>query len=264
MEVRYNDPLAIESADNIRFDFEDWLEWAEAEEERYFTPLAPARKRPSVCKHWMRGLCKSNQYTCEYYHVLDQRLLPVCYFYTRGTCMNPNCQFRHPVGVEDTVFCVAYARGFCKLGPKCEKKHEQLSADELVNRERHIRLAIESNRRENQRRPQGVDEQSFTRCAKPRPGAQQSSWESRVAGATTRKRPRNGGTPEPVAAAVTAQRTRGEPKRRRVPPTLSRQRLRPPQRAQSRMQTQPTPTAMLERHLPNRCGNDRRRHRPKR
>jgi hypothetical protein len=43
----------------------------------------------TVCKHWLRGLCKKET-TCEYVHEYDLSRMPLCQFFqTYGTCGNP-------------------------------------------------------------------------------------------------------------------------------------------------------------------------------
>ena len=42
-----------------------------------------------VCKHWLRGLCKSGDF-CTYLHVYDLSKMPLCGFYNSGQCKNPD------------------------------------------------------------------------------------------------------------------------------------------------------------------------------
>lgn len=57
-------------------------------------------------------------------------MFPICQFYLRDGCSNPDCIFRHPASEQETVFCVNYARGFCAKGPKCTEKHLKCDASQ--------------------------------------------------------------------------------------------------------------------------------------
>lgn len=72
MNVFYNDPLPS-SADDWRmtFDFEPAMHAQEEKRRAIFEPLAPPRKEPIVCLHWLRGLCHKNEFTCERYHIYE-------------------------------------------------------------------------------------------------------------------------------------------------------------------------------------------------
>jgi hypothetical protein len=137
----------------IKFDIDAPIDALEEQERQFFAPLEPKKKIASVCKHWLRGLCRRNMYTCDYYHIYDEELLPLCQFFTRGECNIPDCMFRHPVLAKDMVYCVDYARGFCKDGPKCLKRHARFESSELAKRQQHIDYAIKSNVRARQKRP---------------------------------------------------------------------------------------------------------------
>lgn len=115
------------------------------------------RKQDTICKHWLRGLCKFRDYDCPYQHVYDMRLVPVCHFYVRGECTNADCTFLHPMSA-DTVLCVSYARGFCKLGKKCPWQHKRLAATEVDALERHV-VAAEISQREYHRRNRDILQQ---------------------------------------------------------------------------------------------------------
>lgn len=90
------------------------------------------RKQNTICKHWLRGLCKFRDYDCPHQHVYDDRLRPVCHFFIRNQCTNPDCPFLHPNQTE-SVLCVSYARGFCKLGDKCPWQHKRKTEHDLLN-----------------------------------------------------------------------------------------------------------------------------------
>ncbi|CAO1627862.1 unnamed protein product [Parajaminaea phylloscopi] len=91
-------------------------------------PFPPSQVDPSkrtVCKHWLRGLCKKSDATCDYLHEYDMRKMPECrMFATFGFCnAGDDCLYRHKLPREKRRECEDYARGFCPRGPDCGKKH---------------------------------------------------------------------------------------------------------------------------------------------
>ena len=85
--------------------------------------------RRTVCKHWLRGLCKKGD-MCDYLHEYDLRRMPECRFFaTFGFCNSTeDCLYVH---IEPSVKrrrCERYERGFCELGPQCPKKHVRRTA----------------------------------------------------------------------------------------------------------------------------------------
>lgn len=80
--------------------------------------------RRTVCKHWLRGLCKKGD-ACDYLHEYDLRRMPECRFYaTYGFCnATEECLYIHIAPEIKRRECELYRRGFCPKGPKCEKKH---------------------------------------------------------------------------------------------------------------------------------------------
>lgn len=76
-----------------------------------------------VCKHWLRGLCKKDEF-CEYLHEFDLSKMPECYFFSKfGECSNTECMYRHIDPEKKRNECPYFARGFCKHGPKCRHRH---------------------------------------------------------------------------------------------------------------------------------------------
>ncbi|KAK0478404.1 hypothetical protein IW261DRAFT_1483362 [Armillaria novae-zelandiae] len=71
----------------------------------------------TVCKHWLRGLCKKGD-ACEFLHEYNLRRMP-----------EYECLYAHPK--ERKVECPDYQRGFCKLGPECPRKHVRRVACQL-------------------------------------------------------------------------------------------------------------------------------------
>ena len=94
----------------------------------------------TMCKHWLRGLCKKG-FNCEYLHIYDMSKMPYCHFYQRGKliiqlcffrifnlreqtklmfvikgeCQDPECVFLHKT--EEKEECPWYAHiGFCRYG----------------------------------------------------------------------------------------------------------------------------------------------------
>ncbi|KAK0632064.1 hypothetical protein B0T14DRAFT_597600 [Immersiella caudata] len=77
-----------------------------------------------VCKHWLRGLCKKGE-SCEFLHEYNLRKMPECNFFVRnGYCSNGDeCLYLHIDPQSRLPPCPHYDRGFCPLGPRCDKKH---------------------------------------------------------------------------------------------------------------------------------------------
>lgn len=69
----------------------------------------------TVCKHWLRGLCKKGD-ACEFLHEYNLRRMPECWWYAKyGYCSaGDECLYAHPK--ERRAECPDYKRGFCKLG----------------------------------------------------------------------------------------------------------------------------------------------------
>jgi cleavage and polyadenylation specificity factor subunit 4 len=69
----------------------------------------------TVCKHWLRGLCKKGD-ACEFLHEYNLRRMPECWWFAKyGYCSaGDECLYAHPK--ERRVECPDYNRGFCKLG----------------------------------------------------------------------------------------------------------------------------------------------------
>jgi len=76
----------------------------------------------TVCKHWLRGLCKKGD-GCEFLHEYNLRRMPECWWFAKyGYCSaGDECLYAHPK--ERKIECPDYNRGFCKLGPLCPRKH---------------------------------------------------------------------------------------------------------------------------------------------
>ncbi|XP_033374490.1 putative cleavage and polyadenylation specificity factor subunit 4-like protein isoform X1 [Parus major] len=83
----------------------------------------PGGAKPTVCKHWLRGLCKRGD-GCGFLHDSDASRMPECCLYSKfGQCSNKDCPFLHLDGTASTVGCPWYDRGFCRHGPLCKYKH---------------------------------------------------------------------------------------------------------------------------------------------
>ncbi|EPQ27006.1 uncharacterized protein PFL1_05290 [Pseudozyma flocculosa PF-1] len=78
----------------------------------------------TVCKHWLRGLCKKGE-QCDYLHEYDLRRIPECRFFaTFGFCNSgDDCLYLHVDRKIKRRECQRYNRGFCPRGPDCPKKH---------------------------------------------------------------------------------------------------------------------------------------------
>ena len=80
------------------------------------TALRDPNKR-TVCKHWLRGLCKKGD-QCDYLHEYDMRRIPECRFYaTFGFCNSgDDCLYLHVDAAIKRRECEKYNRGFCPKG----------------------------------------------------------------------------------------------------------------------------------------------------
>eukprot|EP00729_Bicosta_minor_P021762 gene21762-35600_t len=119
-------------------------------------------EKTTVCKHWLKGLCKKGD-GCEWLHKYEMYRMMECQFFRdHGNCTNPDCDYLHIdpeskrkdcpwygapsrrrlpktedlMGVlhiwhgqtcknrhRRKVVCVRYVSGFCPLGPDCELAH---------------------------------------------------------------------------------------------------------------------------------------------
>jgi len=111
---------------------------------RHTTPslqnFQPQRQQPNylrdrerlstVCKHWLRGLCKKGD-ACEFLHEYNLRRMPECWWFAKyGYCSaGDECLYAHPK--ERKIECPDYNRGFCQLGPNCPRKHIRRVACQL-------------------------------------------------------------------------------------------------------------------------------------
>jgi cleavage and polyadenylation specificity factor subunit 4 len=79
-------------------------------------PLSSAHAR-TVCKHWLRGLCKKGS-ACEFLHEYNLRKMPECWFFAKyAYCSSGDeCMYLHIGPEERRGECKGYARGFCPLG----------------------------------------------------------------------------------------------------------------------------------------------------
>jgi len=93
-------------------------------------PIYSANRLPTVCKHWLRGLCKKGD-SCEFLHEYNLRRMPECWWFAKyGFCSaGDECLYAHPK--ERRVECPDYKRGFCALGPQCPRKHVKRVACQL-------------------------------------------------------------------------------------------------------------------------------------
>lgn len=79
-----------------------------------------------ICKHYQRGLCKKGE-ACEFAHTFNLRDEKECKEFSRyGICpQGDECTSLHipPTAEIRRAACAHYARGFCPLGPYCERRH---------------------------------------------------------------------------------------------------------------------------------------------
>jgi len=94
---------------------------------RNFRPPSPipySAHARTVCKHWLRGLCKKGT-ACEFLHEYNLRKMPECLFFTRyGFCQSGDeCMYLHITPSQRRPECMAFTKGFCPKGPECPYKH---------------------------------------------------------------------------------------------------------------------------------------------
>ncbi|KAH8928010.1 hypothetical protein BT69DRAFT_1213412, partial [Atractiella rhizophila] len=87
-------------------------------------PVNPSAHARTVCKHWLRGLCKKGA-TCEFLHEYNLRKMPECWFFAKyGYCSNGDeCMYLHVDEQMRRSECPKYRLGFCSDGPTCPLKH---------------------------------------------------------------------------------------------------------------------------------------------
>ena len=80
-------------------------------------PVPSTIQGRTVCKHWLRGLCKKDS-QCEYLHEYNLRKMPECYFFTRhGFCSSGDeCMYLHITPRQRRPECRSYTAGFCRAG----------------------------------------------------------------------------------------------------------------------------------------------------
>jgi len=147
-------PLPLNNdLDNMVFSFEPWLaqqDEMEAEQEKIFYHDNPElqRKNRSICQYYLRGLCQKSRMACKFLHIMDDSLMPICQFFIKDGCTNDNCQFKHEKPhPKRKPPCLAYDRGFCRMGPKCLEGHfhkeRPLSASALNISTREFSLLLD-------------------------------------------------------------------------------------------------------------------------
>lgn len=87
-------------------------------------PIPTTAHGRTVCKHWLRGLCKKGA-SCEFMHEYNLRKMPECWFFAKyGFCSNGDeCMYLHVTEQMRKRECKDYKMGFCANGENCEAKH---------------------------------------------------------------------------------------------------------------------------------------------
>ncbi|KAJ6245906.1 cleavage and polyadenylation specificity factor subunit 4-related [Anaeramoeba flamelloides] len=117
-----------EKETELEFDFEHFINKADKIHFQALDQSLLRTERFIVCKHWLRGLCKRGD-DCEFLHVYDHRMMPVCYFWSKyERCSNDDCPFQHPKKGKKENHCPWFVRGFCKHGEKCRRPHNVMRA----------------------------------------------------------------------------------------------------------------------------------------
>lgn len=79
--------------------------------------IPPTAHGRTVCKHWLRGLCKKAA-ECDFLHEYNLRKMPECWFFTKhGFCSSGDeCMYLHITPHHRRAECRSYTAGFCRLG----------------------------------------------------------------------------------------------------------------------------------------------------
>ncbi|GAA5831944.1 hypothetical protein JCM3766R1_000166 [Sporobolomyces carnicolor] len=87
-------------------------------------PIPQSAHGRTVCKHWLRGLCKKGN-QCDFMHEYHLRKMPECWFFAKyGFCSNGDeCMYLHVTEDMRIRECPNYRKGFCPKGPECPLKH---------------------------------------------------------------------------------------------------------------------------------------------
>lgn len=80
-------------------------------------PIPHSQHARTVCKHWLRGLCKKGQ-QCDFMHEYHLRKMPECWFFAKyGFCSNGDeCMYLHVTEDMRIRECPSYRKGFCPQG----------------------------------------------------------------------------------------------------------------------------------------------------
>ncbi len=111
--------------DGIGFDFEGALDAAFAMRSAEIAKIRSRQKRVA-CRYYLQGRCMSGD-RCEFMHTVIQRYLPKCKFFSRDTCVDPDCMYLHEVDEVARQACPAFERGYCRRGTACRMRHVKTS-----------------------------------------------------------------------------------------------------------------------------------------
>jgi len=88
--------------------------------------MATIDKKLVDCYWYLQNQCTKGD-ACEYRHNVPLNNTTVCKLWSEGQCKNPNCQFRHPSGVQAKdraqVVCYYFSHGGCMKGSSCPYSH---------------------------------------------------------------------------------------------------------------------------------------------
>ncbi|CAD6581563.1 MAG: RNA-binding component of cleavage and polyadenylation factor [Cyphobasidiales sp. Tagirdzhanova-0007] len=96
-------------------------------------PVHTSSHSKTVCKHWLRGLCKKGL-DCEFLHEYNLRKMPECWFFTKhGFCSSGDeCMYLHITPHQRRPECRSYTAGFCRAeGLECKHAHPSFIASEV-------------------------------------------------------------------------------------------------------------------------------------
>ena len=96
-------------------------------------PVHTSSHSKTVCKHWLRGLCKKGL-DCEFLHEYNLRKMPECWFFTKhGFCSSGDeCMYLHITPHQRRPECRSYTAGFCRAGKYAPARIMPFISERLV------------------------------------------------------------------------------------------------------------------------------------
>eukprot|EP01125_Pyxidicula_operculata_P002140 TRINITY_DN1207_c0_g1_i1.p1 TRINITY_DN1207_c0_g1~~TRINITY_DN1207_c0_g1_i1.p1 ORF type:complete len:183 (-),score=5.94 TRINITY_DN1207_c0_g1_i1:28-576(-) len=86
------------------------------------------KSKVAVCKQFIQGLeCTDKECMLQHGTQNIRNSMPVCVFFLKGVCTNPNCMYLHAKVNSNAALCPDFQKlGYCPRGPTCKLKHEKV------------------------------------------------------------------------------------------------------------------------------------------